>query len=351
MQRAAFLITTIGALAGALGAGLAGCETAPPAKPPAAPAAAAREAESAALPQPALTSAGPVGPALQQQAQKVALGAVELLESGNEERAGAELKRALALDPQNRLALSLTRQISADPITTLGRESFPYTVRQSDTISRIAGHFMGDVYSFYILARYNGIAVPKQIAAGQVLRIPGKAPAPGAQPVSPTTPAAAPADRSSRPGASTVPVPSSPSPASPSPPLPQAAPAPVATPAPAPAPAAPPPPPPSPEPSPGEKSMRNAAALESAGDLAHARTEYQSAAELGQAGAAAKAEQIRVALVQRYSGSARSAFARQDLDGSIANWQRVLEIDPDNAVAHNELDRMKSLKQKLNSVK
>jgi tetratricopeptide (TPR) repeat protein len=97
--------------------------------------------------------------------------------------------------------------------------------------------------------------------------------------------------------------------------------------------------------------MRSAAAFESAGDLARARTEYQNAAGLGQAGAAAKAEQMRVALVQRHTGAARSAFARQDLDGSIANWQRVLEIDPDNTVAHNELDRMKSLKQKLNSVK
>jgi hypothetical protein len=34
---------------------------------------------------------------------------------------------------------------------------------------------LGDVCEFYILARYNQIRVPKALAAGQVIRIPGKA--------------------------------------------------------------------------------------------------------------------------------------------------------------------------------
>jgi hypothetical protein len=97
--------------------------------------------------------------------------------------------------------------------------------------------------------------------------------------------------------------------------------------------------------------MRNAAAAEKAGDLAGARSEYQKAAGLGQPGASAKAEQMRTQLVSRYSVNARSALTRQDLDGSIANWVRVLELDPDNPTAKLELDRVRGLKEKLKNVK
>ena len=97
--------------------------------------------------------------------------------------------------------------------------------------------------------------------------------------------------------------------------------------------------------------MRSAAAAERAGDLQRARADYQSAAALGQPGAAEKAEQMRTQLVQRYSVAARTAFARQDLDGAIANWQRVLEIEPDNASARSEIEKMRALKKKLGDLK
>jgi tetratricopeptide (TPR) repeat protein len=97
--------------------------------------------------------------------------------------------------------------------------------------------------------------------------------------------------------------------------------------------------------------MQGGATAERAGDPARARADYQSAAALGQPGAAAKAEEMRVQLAQRYSLAARGAFARQDLDGSIANWQSVLEVDPDNAAARSEIERMRALKKKLGDVK
>ncbi|WP_189687137.1 LysM peptidoglycan-binding domain-containing protein, partial [Pseudorhodoferax aquiterrae] len=121
----------------------------------------------------------PATPAEAAQAQKMARAVIDLLEAGKEDEARAELERALALDFNNKLALNLMRQITMDP-AELGRESFNYTVRPSDTLSRIAQRFLNDLYAFYILARYNGIAVPKQISSGQVLRIPGKPPAGGA---------------------------------------------------------------------------------------------------------------------------------------------------------------------------
>ena len=320
---------------------LAACETPPPAAPKSVPAPSApsapREAEPPAPPAPAVAPpavpTGPVGPAAQQQAQKIALAAAEMLESGNEEPARGELKRALGVDPQNKLALNLSRQMAADPVATLGRESFAYTVRPSDTMSRIAQRFLGDVYAFYILARYNDIKVPKQVSSGQVIRVPGKAPPPGAAPAAErAAPAATPHPAAAPPSIESVLR------------APQAAPpqapatAPVASSKP-------------PEPTPGERAMRAAAAAERAADLPRARAEYLNAASLNQPGAAAKAEQLRTQLVTRYSVNARNALARQDLDGAIGNWQRVIDLDADNATARLELERVRGLKEKLKNVK
>lgn len=266
---------------------------------------------------------GPVTPAAAEQARKTALAAAELLEAGNEDQAKAELQRALTIDPNNKLAQSLLKQISADPVATLGRESFAYTVRPSDTLSKIAQRFLGDVYLFYILARYNDIKVPKQVSGGQVLRIPGKAPPP-APPAAPTPPAPPPA-----PVAAPV--------AAPPPPV-----------APPPPPAAPPPPP---EPSPGEKAMAGAAAAERAGDLRRALTGYTTAAALNQAGASAKVESVRKDLVKRHTQLARNAFTKQDLDGAIQNWDRVLELDATNETARFERKKAIDLKEKLKAIK
>jgi len=171
------------------------------------------------------------------------------------------------------------------------------------------------------------------VDSGQVIRIPGKAPPPGAiaPPPPPPTAAAAPA-----PAPEPVTRAAPPAPPSPSPP-------------PAPAPTASPPPPP--EPTPGERAMANADAALRGGDLPRARTEYLNAANLNQPGAAAKAEQLRVQLVARYGMSARNALARQDLDGAISNWQRVIDLDPENATARLELERVRGLKEKLKNVK
>ena len=297
---------------------LAACET--PQKAPPAPGP-APDAPGNAGPPPAPPPVvpppptGPVSPAAQLQAQKTAQAAVDLLQSGNEESALAEVQRALAFDPQNKLALSLAKQMAPDALSSLPREWFAYTVRPSDSLSGIAQRFLGDVYSFYILARYNDIKVPKQLAAGQVIRIPGKAPPPGSPPPSPPRPSPPPA-------------------------------APTTTQAPAPAPAPlPPPAQPAPEPTPGERAMQRAAAFEKSGDLVRARAEYQNAAGLGQPNATAKAESMRARLVSAYTSAARAALARQDLDGTIANWSRVVELDPDNSTASLELQRARKLKE------
>jgi LysM repeat protein len=114
------------------------------------------------------------GAAAKEQAHKLLRQALESLNDGNEQKARAELDELRLLEPDNKQAACLMRGITADPVSTLGRDSTPYTVRPGDLLGRIAQRALGDVCEFYILARYNQIKVPKALQAGQVIRIPGK---------------------------------------------------------------------------------------------------------------------------------------------------------------------------------
>ncbi len=307
---------TIGALL-LLSLVLAACTTPAPAPPPPEP------AVTAPPPPPPPPEPVPPTPAEQALSQKTAMQAIELLEAGQEDQARAELQRALHLDPANKLANSLMKQITADPVALLGRESFAYTVQSSDTLSRIAGRFMGDIYSFYILARYNDIRVPRQVAGGQVLRIPGKPPAGPLYP---------------RPSSRQDPKPSA---AAPAPaPVVAAAPAPVA-----------PPPPPVKELSPGEKALRAGEAHERAGRWDKAIEEYRLAEAADQPGAAARIEALRKKQIARATLSARTAFAKQDLAGAIRGWDTVLQLDPDNELAKLERQKAVTLKAKADQLK
>lgn len=108
--------------------------------------------------------------------------AIELLDRGDERRARAELAATLEAQPGNVTAQRLMQQIEADPRELLGRESRPYVVRQGETMSQLAERFLGDPLLFYALSRYNGLAAPNQLAAGQTLMIPRRAVAAAAPP-------------------------------------------------------------------------------------------------------------------------------------------------------------------------
>lgn len=177
------------------GAGwLAACVTPPPAgQPPAATPAASSTPAPAAAPAPdpspaAADAASPASPAAAQQAQRLANAAVDLLEVGLEEQALAEIQRALQVDPANRLAQSLLKQIQTDPQVLLGREHFVYRVEPGESLSRIAGRFLKDVHLFYALARYNDIKVPRQVQGGQQIKVPGRQPPPVQPPPPPPAP-------------------------------------------------------------------------------------------------------------------------------------------------------------------
>jgi tetratricopeptide (TPR) repeat protein len=256
---------------------LGGAPPAPGGAPPAPGSAAPPDGVPAPAPQPSLTPApaAPAPPPMTPQEMRILVErtVVELLEQGQEEQAIAELQRVLRQDPNHKLANSLMRQIREDPLTLFGRESFVYRVQPGESLSRIAQRFLGEIYLFYGLARYNGIKVPRQLAGGQQIKIPGKAPPPGT-----LLPA---------------PLPTQP---------------PVAQ-------------PPAPQPTPPDPAAE-----------------------------AARAERERTAAIARHTRAARAAFAKQDLDGAIAAWDRVLEIDPNNGTAKLERQRAVDLKERLKKV-
>jgi hypothetical protein len=249
---------------------VAGCATPPPPPPPVV-VAPAPEPEPPPPPPPA----PPPAPEALQAADvpRVIAATVELLEAGDSAQAEVELRKVLATDPNNRLALSLMRQIRDEPLSQFGKESFSYRVQPGESLSSIARRFMGDVYLFYGLARYNGIKVPRNLSGGQMIRVPGKAPAASALPPPERPPVAAPATP----------------------------PAPAPTPAPAPAPG---------------------------------QTE----------------EQKRAAEIAKLTRAARAAFARQDLTGAIRNWDAVLKLDAENAMAKTERQKVQALKDTYDSL-
>lgn len=228
------------------------------------------------------------GPAARARVQQLIRQILESLNEGEEERARTDLDEARLLEPDNKTLNCLQRGLTADPMTTLGRDSTAYAVQSGETLGRIAQRALGDSCEFYLLARYNQIRVPKQVAVGQVLRIPGK--------VALGSPDAA---SSRRPAPAPVPVPES-----------------VA------APAASTPPPASP------------AVIEAATKPASSATSTNVKTE-----------------IDRHHRAAQAAFRRQDLATAIKEWGRVLELDPNNELARVRRQEAIDLERRLKQVK
>ncbi|HEX8874193.1 MAG TPA: LysM domain-containing protein, partial [Nitrosospira sp.] len=150
-------------------AGLSGCAMMPPAPAP-----------LPAAPEPEPVPAVVVVP--QGSARELFIAGVDALQHGDRQKAKPLLQRVLALEPNHKDAATLLQQIDADPVEMLGKENFPYKVQPGDTLSLIAKHFLGDRFKFYVLARYNDLAVSDKLEAGQLIKIPGKKPPPSKAP-------------------------------------------------------------------------------------------------------------------------------------------------------------------------
>jgi LysM repeat protein len=297
---------------------LAGCAAEPPKPEPSkaqAPVVAAPKPEPAPPPVPDLPPAQ-----AKAEAQKLAISAIDMLQNGDEANARTTLERATTLDPANDLAKKLLDQVKADAQAELGPTFFRYTVQRDDTLSKIAQAYLGDRFRFYILAKYNDIANPSKLSAGQVIKVPGRQPA--------TSPAAA------RPGAA------------------PAAAAPAAAPAAA-APAAAEAAPPAPEPDATKKAasalMLQGAEQQKSGNLEAAYATYSEAArtEPGNREAVLQRDAVKVALVRRYDREATQAYQRQNLDLAIKKWDQIIELDPNNQKAKLEKSRAMELQRKM----
>jgi len=295
------------AIAIAAAAILVGCATPPPATDAAAgPGAAGRPAPAATAPVPAPAPVPELTPAqAKAQAQRLALDAVDQLQNGDEAAARLTLDKAVALDSTNDLARKLQDQIKADAQKELGPVFFRYTVQRDDSLSKLAQQYLGDRFRFYILAKYNDMASPNKLSAGQVIKIPGRAPA--------TPPAAA-----------TPPAPAADA---------------VAKPA-------------EPEAKPRDdvaELLQKGKDLEAKGNLEGAYAAYSDAAKKTPVNAEAvrRRDASKTALVRSLDREGTQAFQRQNLDLAITKWDRILELDPNNQKAKLERERCLELKKKM----
>ncbi len=98
--------------------------------------------------------------------------ALNLLQQGNSMRADVELKAYLMDVPNSVPARSLVSQIETPLDMLFPADSFTVQLGQNETLSSLAGLYLGDVLAFYGLARYNNIENPSRVVAGQMIRIP-----------------------------------------------------------------------------------------------------------------------------------------------------------------------------------
>src|SRR5262245_54883504 len=98
--------------------------------------------------------------------------AINSLQQGNAPRAEVELKAYFAEVPNSAPARNMLTQIETPLEMLYPAESFTVQLQANETLSSLAGLYLGDVLAFYGLARYNMIENPSRVSAGQLLRIP-----------------------------------------------------------------------------------------------------------------------------------------------------------------------------------
>lgn len=98
--------------------------------------------------------------------------AINSLQQGDSQKAAVELQAYLAEVPNSTPARNLLAQIETPLEMLYPAESFNVQLQQSETLSSLAGIYLGDVLAFYGLARYNMIENPSRVSVGQTIRIP-----------------------------------------------------------------------------------------------------------------------------------------------------------------------------------
>lgn len=95
------------------------------------------------------------------------------LQNGEIEPAESILERLLEANPDSSIAQLLLAQIQQPPESFLvGEETMEIEVEPGDTLSRIAGRYLGNELLFFALARLNDIEQPRLLRPGRRLKVP-----------------------------------------------------------------------------------------------------------------------------------------------------------------------------------
>ncbi|WP_181388384.1 LysM peptidoglycan-binding domain-containing protein [Vibrio albus] len=94
------------------------------------------------------------------------------LSNGEPDKARVELQEYINTNPKSPRANMLMKQIDQPASSYFPASNFAVTMNKGETISTLARDYLGDVFSFYALAKYNGIEKPAWIDEGQVIKIP-----------------------------------------------------------------------------------------------------------------------------------------------------------------------------------
>ena len=98
--------------------------------------------------------------------------AINQLQQGDATHAAVELKAYLAEVPNSAPAKNMLTQIETPIEMLYPLENFTVQLGRDETLSSLAGVYLGDVLGFYGLARYNNIENPSRVVAGQNVKIP-----------------------------------------------------------------------------------------------------------------------------------------------------------------------------------
>ena len=118
-----------------------------------------------------VASSASVAPVAKPPAERFQM-ALELLQSGQSQQADEELHAYLKDMPYSKPAHDLVVQIETPLDKLFPAENFRVNLAKDESLSSLARTYLGDPLSFYALARYNGIAVPSKVNEGQSIKIP-----------------------------------------------------------------------------------------------------------------------------------------------------------------------------------
>jgi hypothetical protein len=98
--------------------------------------------------------------------------ALNLLEDGQPLAARGELILYLEQKPGSDTGADLLQQIDLPALDYFPEDYREVQLAPGQSLSTLARQYLGSIYQFYALAKYNGIAVPHSLRVGQTIRIP-----------------------------------------------------------------------------------------------------------------------------------------------------------------------------------